>query len=411
MVAQSPVFLKALSGFTLLDPETGKTLCDFQGDRNFTPASNIKILTLATCLAVLRDSVPGMQVVDMENAAVYRGTGDPTFLNPLFQSWQGIFQHIRHDTLRQRFVVGRALKDQPLGPGWAWDDATESYSAERSDLPIYGGLITVHNDTARARRRVEPLFFQSMFVDKEELTRVPAGLVSNQFYQWPEKPKIETLHLPIINASSLSRFLLADTLRANYQPLENTSIPMGFEQVTQWRTLYSTPIDTVLRRMMYQSDNFIAEQMLLACAGEKFGALQQDTVMEWMLDSCVSNLTQRPRWVDGSGLSRYNLLSPRSIAQVLSALWHEQPRDRLFSLFPAGGQSGTIEGWYAGKDGKPYVFAKTGSMSGVCCLSGYVVCKSGKVLVFSFMHNHFIGSSRPWRAEMQRVLEQIHAKF
>ena len=167
----------------------------------------------------------------------------------------------------------------------------------------------------------------------------------------------------------------------------------------------------VLRRMMHQSDNFIAEQMLIVCAGVKFDLLQQDTLIKWMLDSSLSKLPQRPRWVDGSGLSRYNLLTPQSLTQVLQKLWNEQPHQQLLSIFPAGGISGTLLDWYAGKDGKPYVFAKTGTMSGVHCLSGYILCKSGKTLIFSFMHNNFVGSSRAWKVEMQRLLEQIRDSF
>lgn len=177
------------------------------------------------------------------------------------------------------------------------------------------------------------------------------------------------------------------------------------------KVLYSAPLDTVLRRMMHQSDNFIAEQMLLVCAGQKFDILQQDTIIKWMLDSVLTTLPQRPRWVDGSGLSRYNLISPRDLAQVLLKLWKEQPRDYLLSLFPAGGVNGTVADFYKGKNGKPYVFAKTGGMSGVHCLSGYVVCKSGKTLIFSFMHNNFVGSNRAWKEEMQRVLEMIWEKY
>nr|MBP6826456.1 D-alanyl-D-alanine carboxypeptidase [Saprospiraceae bacterium] len=131
----------------------------------------------------------------------------------------------------------------------------------------------------------------------------------------------------------------------------------------------------------------------------------------WMLDSVLADLPQRPRWVDGSGLSRYNLASPRDFSTILLKLWNEQPRERLFSLFPAGGMNGTVADWYKGKDGKPYVFAKSGSMSGVQCLSGYVLTKKGKVLVFSFMNNNFVGSGKPWKLEMQRVLQYIHDRY
>lgn len=203
--------------------------------------------------------------------------------------------------------------------------------------------------------------------------------------------------------------LLADTLGFKVEDIAHTERP--YHRLFPVETLPSAPTDSVLRRMMHQSDNFIAEQLLLVCSGQKFGVFQPDTVINWALDSVLFALPQCPRWSDGSGLSRYNLISPRSLAQVLLLLWREQPRTRLLSLFPAGGVSGTISDWYKGKDGRPYVWAKTGSMGGVHCLSGYVRCKSGKVLVFSFMHNHFVGSNRPWKQEMQRVLEEVWEGF
>ena len=410
-IAQSPVFSKAFTGFTLLDPSTEKTLVEYNSNRYFTPASNTKILTLATCLEVLKDSVPGLQLIQLENASIYRGTGDPTFLNPSFNSWQSVFQKFRSDSIRQRFVITRQIKDARLGPGWAWDDAKYNYSAERSDLPIYGGLITIYNSHDSTKRRVDPPFFQPMFVEKKALENYPLGLYSNHYYFWPEKRAIDTIQTPIANASSLTRFLLMDTVSAGFEAYSIETIQKGFEKARNWRTLYSTPMDTVLRLMMHQSDNFIAEQMLMVSAGVKFDQLKQDTMIQWMLDSIWTELPQRPKWVDGSGLSRYNLMTPQSIALVLQKLWKEQSQERLFSLFPAGGVSGTISDRYAGKNHRPYVYAKTGGMSGVQCLSGYVVCKSGKVLIFSFMNNNIAGSSRAWKDEMQRILEELYSRF
>ena len=410
-IANSLVFSNAFTGFTLLDPSEGRTLVEYNSNRYFTPASNTKILTLATCLEVLKDSVPGLQVIQLENASIYRGTGDPTFLNPAFSSWQSVFQKFKADSLRQRFVITKPIKDVRLGPGWAWDDATNSFSPERSDLPIYGGLITIYNHSDSTKRRVDPPFFQPMFIEKQVLENYPFGLYSNHYYLWPETRAIDTIQTPIANASSLARFLLMDTVSAGFEAYSIETIQKGFEKARNWRTLYSTPMDTVLRRMMHQSDNFIAEQMLMVSAGVKFDQLKQDTMIQWMLDSVLTELPQRPKWVDGSGLSRYNLMTPKSIALVLQKLWKEQSRERLFSLFPAGGVSGTISDRYAGKDHKPYVYAKTGGMSGVQCLSGYVVCKSGKVLIFSFMHNNIVGSSRAWKEEMQRILEALYTRF
>lgn len=83
---KSLVFSRALPDFTAQrNPATGKALADVNGDKYFTPASNTKILTLATCLEVLGDSVPGMELIQTTDTFYFRGTGDPTFLHPKFE--------------------------------------------------------------------------------------------------------------------------------------------------------------------------------------------------------------------------------------------------------------------------------------------------------------------------------------
>ncbi|MCY7331047.1 MAG: D-alanyl-D-alanine carboxypeptidase, partial [Saprospiraceae bacterium] len=54
-----------------------------------------------------------------------------------------------------------------------------------------------------------------------------------------------------------------------------------------------------------------------------------------------------------------------------------------------------------------WLFAKTGSMGGVVCISGYLRTRRGKTLIFSFMNNNFVGSAKPWRLEMRRILELV----
>lgn len=417
-VACSSVFSKALTGFTLLDPATGKTLADVHGDRYFTPASNTKILTLATCLEVLGDSVPGLLYQFTDSTFKFRSTADPTFLHPKFEAWQHIAGRLRQAPQKKMYwMVDPNIPG--LGPGWAWDDAPYDYSAERSVMPVFGNtshVFAVRPDSLAIGKgnwhKLEELVYDERLGNNSLM--FPSN--ENIIIRYSDLDTFDAdfeMFFPVIDVSNVEScygYLKTITLLENGL---NRDVYEDYNLVprTSLNTWNSTPIDTVLRRMMHQSDNFIAEQMLLVCAGVKFDALQQDKIIQWMLDSTLSSLPQRPKWVDGSGLSRYNLMSPQSIAQVLLTLWNQYPHERLLSLFPAGGVQGTLSDWYASKDGKPYVFAKTGGMSGVACLSGYLRCKSGRILIFSFMHNHYVGSSRAWKAEMQRLLERMHARF
>ena len=139
--------------------------------------------------------------------------------------------------------------------------------------------------------------------------------------------------------------------------------------------------------------------------------MRQDSVIRLAVNQLFPPSPTPPRWVDGSGLSRYNLITPRYLANVLRQLYNRMPSEKLFTYFPAGGVDGTLKGWYRNPNGTPYVFAKSGSMSGVQCLSGYILTKSGKILIFSFMNNNFVGSGRPWKMAMQEILEGIYNRY
>ena len=176
------------------------------------------------------------------------------------------------------------------------------------------------------------------------------------------------------------------------------------------RIIYSVHADSLYRMLMQDSDNFIAEQLLLLCANAVFDTLNTLKIIQYSKDSLLNDLPDQANWVDGSGLSRYNLFTPRSIVFILEKLYQQLPQERLFHIFPAGGVSGTITDYYKGIE-KPFVFAKTGTLRNKHCLSGYLVTKTNKVLIFSFMHNNFPNGSTVYKKEMEKVLKAIYEAY
>ena len=165
--------------------------------------------------------------------------------------------------------------------------------------------------------------------------------------------------------------------------------------------------DDLYKEMMQESDNFIAEQLLLAIGGKLTSTLNTRQTIHQLEKTVFRQIKNDIRWVDGSGLSRYNLLSPTSIVWVLKRLSKKMDKERLLDIFPAGGASGSLKNWFGDQD-QPYVFAKTGSLSGVYCLSGYLVTKKGKLLVISFMHNNFLGSAQKYKEAMTPVFQWLY---
>jgi D-alanyl-D-alanine carboxypeptidase/D-alanyl-D-alanine-endopeptidase (penicillin-binding protein 4) len=161
--------------------------------------------------------------------------------------------------------------------------------------------------------------------------------------------------------------------------------------------------------MMQESDNFVAEQLLLMCAGVVSDTLKPEAAIRYAMKNFLFDLPDPPVWVDGSGLSRYNLCTPRSVARLWEKIYSKIPQERLFKLLAVGGKSGTLKNWY--KADPPYVFGKTGYLSNNQTLSGFLLTKKGKVLIFSFMNANFIASSKEIRMAMQGFLVSIRNKY
>jgi D-alanyl-D-alanine carboxypeptidase/D-alanyl-D-alanine-endopeptidase (penicillin-binding protein 4) len=409
MLENNPVFSQHHCGFVLFDPTTEKTIYSYNGERYFTPASNTKIFTLYTSLRILGDSVPALRYVTRPDSIIFWGTGDPSFLHPDLQSTRAYnFLNQRKEKLLYAAIP---YEGEHLGPGWAWDDYNDAYSAEKSAFPLFGNLVRfgVKPD---APVLVQPGFFASYLqVSSTSDNRRPIierSLSGNAFTYRPAPASgAFTRDVPFNTSSELLLQLLSDTLNRQV-----TAIP--FVPFPDAETLYSLPTDSIYKRMMQESDNFLAEQLLLLCSSvlsgqKKEEKLSSEHTIAYAKKEWLADLPDKPVWIDGSGLSRYNLFTPRSLVALWMKLYQQVPRERLFSLLATGGLSGTLKNSY--QQPVPYIYGKTGSLSNNHCLSGFLLTQSGQTLVFSFMHSNFVRPTAEIRREMERILLEIHQKY
>lgn len=412
MISDPKVFAQSFSGFALFDPQTGEMVASRNADKYFTPASNTKILTLLTALNILGDSLPVLRYLDMGDTLVFWGAGNPAFLHPDLPPDTAVlaFLRTRPESL---FFTDFNFKDNHFGPGWSWADYTDYYQPERSPMPIYGNVARFRSMGTDSGFMAHPAFFKdSLFygpqLEEERSAAIQRIERGNRFeYNAAalRRAGYET-DVPFDYSPELLARLLSDTLRRTVGLIDAGLLPAGAV-----RTLYMPAHDTLYKRLMQNSDNFIAEQLLLMCSEQLFNQQNSKKAIDFARERFLRDVPDRLEWWDGSGLSRYNFFTPRTVVHILHQLYKQQPQERLFGIFPAGGVSGTIRGWYAGSEGKPYVFAKTGTLRYVHCLSGFVKTQKGKVLIFSFMHNNFSTGPNPVREEMQRVLKLIYDKY
>ncbi len=410
-IESSPVFRSAFTGFALYDPEKGQWLAEYQADHYFTPASNIKLFTFYLSNRINQAWLPALVYEETGDTLIFWGTGHPGLLHPWLPADSSVLAFLRKHEGPLFFCAGN-FADRRFGPGWAWDDYPWYYQAEKAPLPLYANVLHVRHDSTEIGFRLSPaLFADSARLDAVAADEHPRWMrdeCRNRFTYNPPAvtgPAYER-EIPFRWSPALAAQLLSDTLGRPVHVLALPLMPSDSAHV-----LYAAqPADSLYRLLLQDSDNFIAEQLLLMAAYLLTDTLDGRRAIAWALDSLLSDLPDRPLWVDGSGLSRYNLATPRTMVMLLDKIRREVPAQRLFGLLPAGGRSGTIAEWYAGPDG-PYVFAKTGTLRNRHCLSGYLRTARGRWLIFSFMHNNFPGSNRAWKEEMERILEYIYQNY
>lgn len=404
-------------GIAVFDPEKNSYLYQYNSEKYFVPASNTKIVSCYTALKFLGDSLPGIRYAINSQGVFLQGTGDPTFLHPDFT------QHPVFDFLKKQdkplLLDQTNWKAQPLGSGWSWDDYSYDYMPERSVLPVYGNVVRWYQEVSKNETGDSSLPDESISIysvpevnwkvrfnpdDKNKSFNVERSRDANIFRITQGKERKAMAEVPFVtNGAASAVELLRDTLGKEITILEDPS-PAGL----QYSIIRSQPLKAMLHPMMHRSDNFYAEQILMMTSQQLYGSMNEDLAIDTALNSILKDLPQKPRWVDGSGLSRYNLFTPQDFIVLLGKLRADFGMETVRSVFSTGGD-GTLGNYF--KQDSGYIYAKTGTLSGVVCLSGYLYTRKGKWLQFSVLVNNHRGSAAAIRRRTEQFLHAIREKY
>lgn len=401
----SEILQKHYTGFALYDPGSKRMIYENHADRYFTPASNMKLFTFYAGLKLLPDSLPALKYLIRHDSLIFWGTGDPTLLHSRLKTDRAIL-FLKQSGKKLFFAPGR-YQGPIYGRGWQIEDYNDYYQAERTELPLMDNLVGVKVRNGNLEV-IPPAFGDCFFTDSLMPVKpfnIKRMLDQNRFNR-PVSPLPDNFsqEVPYKTSLELTIKLLSDTLKR----------PVGIIQLDlpeHALTVYNASRDSAFREMLWPSDNFIAEQLLMQASGQLGKDLSPEHAIEYILKNDLSVLPDRPVWVDGSGLSRLNLVTPRDMVLLLTLIDQTMHnRQKLFHLLPAGGRTGTLKNAYP-KTGEPFVFAKTGTLSNNYSQSGFLVTRKGKTYLFSFMNNNFVAPVTLVRQEMARILAGIHDKF
>lgn len=402
----SEMLKKYQVGFALYDMAGSEMIFQKDADKYFTPASNTKLFTFYAGLKLAPDSIPSLRYIEKGDSLIFWGTGDPSLLHTVLKGTKAI-EVLKNSDKKLFFANGRYIGNF-YGNGWSWDDYNDYYQPEITEMPLHDNVVLVTSKHA-GEMNISPSIFNSCFsVDTTSTASkfsVQREFLVNRFhYPLAKTTANYEQQVPFKTSTGVTLNLLADTLKKEVQ-LINYALPKNA------KTVYSAKSDDVFRQLMLPSDNFVAEQLLLTYADKMGIEMSTAKVISAIKSRYLSELPDQPKWVDGSGLSRGNLFTPRSLIKLLDMIYREvNNQERLFGMLPAGGKTGTLRNAYPKTD-TPFVYGKTGTLSGVHNQSGYVITKKGKLLIYSFMNNNYVQPTAEIRKEMVRVMSFIHDRF
>lgn len=383
----------AFTGVFIYDPESKNVVHRKNEHQYFIPASNAKILTLYGLLNMPFDSLPALRYSENDSVLYIWGLGDPTVLHPDFPE-SPVIRFLKDRKHKKIFFSDDNFKMHQYGSGWMWDDYPYYFQPELSSLPLYGNITEIISENGNLEV-IPSFFYDSINFSSDGKQSAGRSLHKNEFsiplQQSPEKSA--TFYVPFITSGQLTAKLLSEAV--------GTAVEYHHMNISNAnKILFGMPKDTVQRAMMYHSDNLFAEQLLISASSMLSDSLDSAVSLRYFVDNVLPSTSDPIKWKDGSGLSRYNLITPVSIVSVLDTLMKSLPRASLFSYFPANGSTGTLKNSF--RSTPSFIFAKTGSMSGVYNLSGYMITNSGKTLIFCLMSNNFNASV----ADVRKCFEQ-----
>ena len=399
LLYNSDALKSAHVGISVYNDSSKTYLYNYQGNKFFIPASTTKLFTLFAGLTYLPDSLLAAKVMLDNGTIVLQSTGDPTFLHPDF-AYQPLLTFLQNENI-EVIRINTAFASESFGRGWSWDDFQETYMAERDPFPMYGNLATIKYQG------------DSLITNPPSVAPFVSGNPA-EGYPWKvirtiggHMYAIDTTKGSTANEKKVTMAMdkglfatryLTDTLHKTVLTEYNAMAPW------QGLPIYSQPKDSLFKMMMHRSDNFFAEQTIMMASYQLLGEMNDVKMIDTLLNTTFADAPQKPKWADGSGLSRYNLFTPNDMVWVLDKLEDNFGIERMQMILPSANE-GTLKSMFIGNENR--IFAKSGSLSNNYCLSGYLFTRQNKRLTFSVMINNYRADYSIVKKEIEQFLNGI----
>ena len=360
-VLEEVLFTNASIGIKVVAVETGEVIYEKNSHKLHHPASTTKLFTAATALAKLgsdfqfettlyADSIVKGEVV----GNIYlKGRADPVLQPQDVVKLADTLLQMGVKLIQDNIVVDETYLDAVWeGPGWM-----------RDDRPLWISALSI--------REVEP--------DGNKMSRALA-----------------CGHLLKTALMEKGVHVMGDVVPG--------PVPSDAYNVAKH---LSPPLPDILKLMNKPSDNWVAELVFKTIGAEVMGEpgtwkKGREAIAEFLGEIMDEPLAHR--FVDGSGLSRYNLLNAELLTKLLIYMYHNfELMPEFLASLPIAGVDGTLRNRMQGVSAEKVLRAKTGTLSGVSALAGYTVTADDEVFAFGILISHYVGPARAARSIQDKI--------
>ncbi|WMJ73769.1 D-alanyl-D-alanine carboxypeptidase/D-alanyl-D-alanine-endopeptidase [Cytophagaceae bacterium ABcell3] len=439
-----PVLQDGRVGFCLSSAKTGEVLIELNSQKGMTPASNMKLSTTAAALKYLgadykfetRLEYDGSIKDGVLHGNLYiTGSGDPTLGSHRFSdadwekiasSWIEVLKSNKIKKINGNIIGdGTSFDNNPLPDGWVWSDIGNYYGAGTFGLNVFDNTYTITFKPGKVGSKAEILRIEPTLPIEfiNEVTTAPAGTGDNAYIYGSPYTNIRQISgtipagkkeftikgsipdPPGYCARSFGGFLKDAGIEFTGKADNILFVKEKKERRTKLTSYLSPPLKDIVYQTNMYSINLYAEALLKSIGNKvhqegSVSAGLQAVNEYWGMNKVVGCIKS----ADGSGLAVTNIASPAFLANAMASISSETYFPDLLESLPVAGVSGTLWNVCKGTPSEKKLRAKSGTLKGVICYTGYVPDKSGNMMAFSFMVNNYSGITY---TVMRKKMEEI----
>lgn len=429
-IFNDPNFSNAQWGVIIQSLETGEYFYKRNEDKLMMPASDLKLFTTAAGLILLgsdyhfstnlfiRGNIDGSI---LNGDLIVQGRGDPTIsgrfydndLYKIYNDWADSLSAYGIDEINGNIIGDdNAFDNNGLGAGWAWDYESYWFAAQSSAVSFNDNcvdlIVTVDKKTKLPKITIQPdtkyvvISNNVIPVSKDSVSSIDVfrqrgtNLI-NVFGTIRDGDSVKTF-VTVNNPTQYAMVILKKVLeqngiKVNGYPTDvnDISVPLDYSKLKRVCTTYSPPLKEIIKVINKNSQNFFAEQLLKTIGLEKqgFGSVDNGVKAENKLFKDMGINPESMTLVDGSGLSRLDLVTPKQIVTLLNYMYKSKYFIPFFNSLAIAGVDGTLGDRLQNTLAQDRIRAKSGFLEGVRSLSGYAYTADNEPVAFSIIVNNF----------------------